>query len=103
MAYPNVFLDPTNTVVVTLAAAGSAQAVGIKRGVRYRVVGDADFFINYGVAATANNGIYVPAKLEDYMIFAMDDSQGTDPLVFVYAAGAAHIYFTPAFLMPTFA
>lgn len=94
-------LDPANTVIATFAVAGSVGATGIKRGILYRVVSDIDVFITYGVAGAVNTGIYLPAKTIDYMVFGMDDIQGTDITVNVYGGAAGHCFFTPAFGMVT--
>jgi hypothetical protein len=91
MIYP--FINKSINVVT---AAASAQVTGIKKGVGYRVISTVAAWLYVGGTAAANTGMYIPPNVECFMQFAVDDSQGTDPDVRVYAA-AGTICFTPVF------
>lgn len=91
----SALLPITDATVSANPNAGNAQITSLKRGIKYRVVADGDCFININGGAGAGVGLYLPAKVIDYIAVGMGDSQGTDPVVNVYAAGNVKIYFTP--------
>ena len=88
--------NPGQTKVLTLAANDATLTRGlVRRGVMYMVTATVDCWMNYEVAAVANTGIYIPAKVPMYFMFGSADSQGVDIEIHAIAGGAGYLHFTP--------
>jgi hypothetical protein len=99
--------DSQNTVVATLVNGTMTVTRGlIKRGVMYRVTPTIDCWLSIESAASANTGVYLPAKVTNHFVFGaqLDTSatKGDVGIQLSIAAGAAGFcHFTPIWPVPT--